>query len=69
MASTPQLWVYVVLGGALSVVVMLALVNVFKTWGVSVLTAPFVLITWLLLLGTNAFAGLEGSALPPAGIS
>jgi len=68
MASTPQLWVYVVLGGALSVVVMLALVNVFKTWGVSVLTAPFVLITWLLLLGTNAFAGLEGSALPPAGV-
>jgi urea transporter len=68
MASTPQLWVYVVLGGALSVVVMLALVNVFKTWGVSVLTAPFVLISWLLLLGTNAFAGLQGSALPPAGV-
>lgn len=67
MAPTLQLWVYVVLGGALSVVVMLALVNVFKTWGVSVLTAPFVLISWLLLLGTHAFSGLTGSALPAVG--
>jgi urea transporter len=67
MAPTPQLWVYVVLGGVVSVVVMLALVRVLKTWGVAVLTAPFVLVTWLLLLGTNAFAGLDGSALPPAG--
>lgn len=62
------LWVYVVFGGAVSVVIMLALVNMFKPWGVSVLTAPFVLISWLLLLATNAFSGLQGSALPPAGV-
>ena len=68
MAPSLQLWVYVVLGGAVSVVVMLAMVKVFKSWGVSVLTAPFVLISWLLLLGTNAFSGLQGSALPPAGV-
>jgi urea transporter len=68
MAPSLQLWVYVVFGGAVSVVIMLALVKVFKTWSVSVLTAPFVLITWLLLLGTNAFSGLQGSALPPAGV-
>lgn len=68
MAPSLLLWVYVVFGGAVSVVIMLALVKVFKTWGVSVLTAPFVLISWLLLLGTNAFSGLEGSALPPAGV-
>lgn len=68
MASTPQLWVYVVLGGAVSVVFMLALVRVFNTWSVSVLTAPFVLISWLLLLATNAFAGLQGSALPAVGV-
>lgn len=67
MAPTPQLWFYVVFGGAVSVVVMLALVNVFRTWSVSVLTAPFVLISWLLLLGTNAFSGLDGGALPPVG--
>jgi len=68
MAPSLLLWFYVVFGGAVSVVVMLALVNMFKTWNVSVLTAPFVLITWLLLLGTNAFSGLQGSALPPAGV-
>jgi len=68
MAPSLLLWVYVVFGGAVSVVIMLALVKVFKTWGVSVLTAPFVLITWLLLLGTHAFSGLEGAALPPVGV-
>lgn len=67
MAPAPQLWAYVVLGGVVSVVAMLALVRVLKTWGVAVLTAPFVLVTWLLLLATHAFAGLDGSALPPAG--
>ena len=46
---------------------MLAISNVLKTWSVSALTAPFVLTSWLLLLATNAFSGLEGSALPPSG--
>ncbi len=68
MAPSLQLWIYVVFGGAISVVVMLALANVLKTWEVSALTAPFVLTTWLLLLATNAFSGLQGSALPPVGI-
>jgi urea transporter len=67
MTASPLLWVYVVLGGAVSVVVMLAISNVLKTWSVSALTAPFVLTSWLLLLATNAFSGLEGSALPPSG--
>jgi urea transporter len=67
MVSSLQLWVYVVLGGAVSVVVMLAISNVLKTWSVSALTAPFVLVAWLLLLATNAFYGLEGGALPPVG--
>jgi urea transporter len=66
MTSGPLLWVYVVLGGAVSVVVMLAIANVFKTWSVAALTAPFVLTSWLLLLATNAFSGLDGSALPPS---
>ncbi len=62
------LWFYVVFGGAVSVVIMLAMVNVFRTWGVAVLTAPFVLMTWLLLLATNAFSGLHGGTLPPVGV-
>lgn len=68
MAPSLLLWFYVVFGGAVSVVVMLALARLFKPSGVSVLTAPFVLITWLLLLGTNAFIGLEGNSLLSAGV-
>jgi urea transporter len=67
MAPSTMLWVYVVLGGAVSVVVMLAIANVFKTWSVPALTAPFVLTAWLLLLATNAFSELDGGALPPVG--
>ena len=67
LAPAPLLWAYVVLGGAVSVVAMLATVNVVKAWNVSALTFPFVLTTWLLLLATYAFAGLDGSALPFSG--
>ncbi len=67
MAPSATMWVYVVLGAAVSVVVTLALTNVFKTWSVSALTAPFVLTAWLLLAATNAFSGLDGGALPAVG--
>lgn len=67
MAHTLHLWVYAGFGGAVSVVVTLAISNVLKTWSVSALTAPFVLTAWLLLLATNQFSGLDGGALPPVG--
>ena len=67
MAPSTLMWVYVVLGGAVSVVVLLAVSNVCKTWSVPSLTAPFVLTAWLLLLATKAFSGLDGGALPPVG--
>ena len=43
---------------------MLGTVNALKPWGVSSLTLPFVLTTWLLLLATYGFSGLIGPALP-----
>jgi len=67
LASSPQLWIYVALGGAVSVVATLATANVFKTWGVAALTAPFVLVAWLLLLASFAFSGVDGSALSYGG--
>jgi len=67
MEASTTMWAYVVLGAAASVVVTIALTNVFKTWSVSALTAPFVLTAWLLLAATNAFSGLDGGALPPVG--
>jgi hypothetical protein len=68
LAPSSLLWVYVAFGGAVSVVATLAFMNVFKAWGVAALTAPFVLVAWLMLLASNAFAGLEISALPISGL-
>jgi len=67
MPPSPLMWLSCVLGGAVSVVFMLAVARVCKTWSVPALTAPFVLLTWLLLLATHAFYGLDGGALPPVG--
>ncbi len=64
LAVSPLWWLYVALGGAVSVVATLGTANVFKTWGVAALTAPFVLTTWLLLLATYAFTAIYGSGLP-----
>jgi urea transporter len=66
LAPGALLWVYVVLGAAVSVVAMLGVSNAVKPWG-SALTFPFVLITWLLLLATYGFSGLTGTALPSGG--
>ena len=67
LAPGALMWVYVVLGAAVSVVVMLGTANVVKPWG-SALTFPFVLTTWLLLLATYGFSGLAGAALPAGNV-
>ena len=33
--------------------------DILKTWKVAALTAPFVLVTWTMLLASYAFGGLE----------
>lgn len=58
------LWTYVVLGAMVSVVVMRGAMKAGQPWGLAALTAPFVLVTWLLLLGTYGLAGLSGDGLP-----
>ncbi len=63
LSVSPLWWVYVALGGAVSVPATLGTANVFKTWGVAALTAPFVLTAWLFLLATYAFSAIEGSGL------
>jgi len=66
MAPSASLWLYVAFGGAVSTVAMLAIVNLVKPYAVPALTAPFVLVAWLMLLGTYAFAGFDGGGLPAA---
>ncbi|MFO1324365.1 MAG: urea transporter [Burkholderiales bacterium] len=64
----PLLWSYVVLGAAVSVVVMLGTARTVTPLGLSALTGPFVLVTWLLLLATYGFAGLVAGALPTGAV-
>jgi urea transporter len=68
LAVTPAWWLYVALGGAVSVPVTLGIAHVFKSWDVSALTAPFVLTAWLFLLATYAFSAIDGSGLPMAAV-
>jgi urea transporter len=67
LAPSPLLWACVLLGAAVSVVALLGTANVTRGWGVSALTFPFVVTTWLLLLAAYAFAGLGAEPPPFAG--
>lgn len=64
LIPSPLFWVYLAIAGAVSVPATLATANVFKTWGVAALTAPFVLTAWLFLLATYVFTAIDGGGLP-----
>lgn len=65
--NTPFMWVYLIIGAAVSTVVMLAITNLMKNWGMPALTFPFVLTTWFLVLAVYQFTYLPSGALgPPA---
>ncbi len=68
LAQGAALWIYVALGSAVSTVAMLGAASALKPFGTPALTAPFVGVTWIMLLATYGFAGLSGAALPVAGI-
>ncbi|MEV7328303.1 urea transporter [Micromonospora sp. NPDC093244] len=51
----PLMWLYLVLGAIGTTIVTLALNAIFKTWGLTAFTMPFVLTTWVLLLAAYQF--------------
>jgi urea transporter len=55
--------VYIVLGGVVSTIVMMALINLLSPWDMPALTAPFVLTAWLLLFAVYQFAFIRPSEL------
>jgi urea transporter len=55
--------VYIILGAAVSTVVMMALINLLGPWDMPALTAPFVLTTWLLLFAVYQFDFLQPTEL------
>ena len=67
LGGTPTMWVLLVLGAAVSTVVMLAVTAVMRTVGAPALTAPFVLTSWLLLVAAYSLANLAIAGMgPPA---
>lgn len=68
LAPGALLWLYVLLGAIVSVIATLASFRVLKPWALPALTAPFVLVTWLMLLASYGFAGLSGAALPTGAV-
>lgn len=58
------LWIIVIFGSIISVITTKALTNFLKNWGVAALTAPFVLVTWTILLASYTFFSIKGAALP-----
>jgi len=67
LAVNPTMWLLLIIGAAVSTVVMLAVSNVMKTWGVPALTFPFVLTTWFLVLAAYSFGHLPIASMgPPA---
>ena len=65
LQNSPLMWVYLIIGAAVSTVAMLAIENVMKNWGMPTLTFPFVLTTWLLALAVYQFAHLPSGSLGP----
>jgi urea transporter len=63
----PGILVYVIINGALSTLIMAALLNFLGRWGVPALTAPFVLATWVLMFCVYKFALFHpGAGIAPA---
>ncbi len=60
IAASPQLWIYVVVGAAVSTVVTAAFsATLTARWEIPGSTGPFVLTGWLLVAGAYAFGGLD----------
>lgn len=64
LENTPMLWFSLVLASIVSVITMISLTDFLKNWKVAALTAPFVLVTWTILLASYSFFSIKGMALP-----
>ena len=66
VALSPQLWVYIVVGSAVSTVVTAAFSSTLTAkWGIPGSTGPFVLTGWLLVASAHAFGGLSVTGEAP----
>lgn len=61
---SPFLWGTIILGSIVSVIATISLADFLKNWKVAALTAPFVLVTWTILLASYSFYSIKGVSLP-----
>jgi urea transporter len=54
---------YIIVGAAVSTIVMMALADLLANWDMPALTAPFVITTWLMLFGVYSFGHLQPTPL------
>ncbi|WP_392564844.1 urea transporter [Orbus wheelerorum] len=64
LENTPFTWLSVILGSIVSVIATISLMDFLRSWKVSALTAPFVLVSWTILLASYSFLGIKGVSLP-----
>ncbi|EKT53435.1 urea transporter [Providencia sneebia] len=64
LENTPFVWLTIILGSIISVIATISLMDFLKNWKVAALTAPFVLVSWVILLASYSFLGIKGVALP-----
>lgn len=64
LENTPFMWASIVLGSIVAVIATISLTDFLKNWKVAALTAPFVLVTWTILLASYSFFGIKGVSLP-----
>jgi len=64
LENTPFAWLCIILGSIVSVIATISLMDFFESWKVSALTAPFVLVSWTILLASYSFLGIKGISLP-----
>ncbi|ECC3555193.1 urea transporter [Salmonella enterica subsp. salamae] len=66
----PSVWLWggVIFSSVISVIVTIALNRLLRTWKIAALTAPFVLVTWTVLLASYPFSHLQHVRLPSPGV-
>lgn len=69
LADGPSMWVLLVIGAAVSTVIMLAVSNVMRTWATPALTFPFVLTTWFLMLAAYSFGTVTIAGMGPPSLA
>jgi urea transporter len=66
LGTHPMIWPCILFGGAATTFVTLAIAGVLRPWSLPVLTAPFIVVLWAVLLAGAGFEGVARAAASSA---